>query len=210
MFDIFIAYKGEVKTLPVNPEELNIERPSNNDNAEVIGLGEINIIKKPKLMAISIESFFPEDDDPQEYIDYINEIYDAEEPCRIVNKEMELNMMCSIDNFEHSARAGEEGDRYYTLELQEWRDYSPKKVETSDSNKKPSKPSKKPAKRPEQPKKKTKTYKVKSGDCLWNIAKKYTGNGARWTELYKLNKAKIGSNPNLIYPGQVFNIPSGW
>ena len=58
MFDIFIAYKGEVKTLPVNPEELNIERPSNNDNAEVIGLGEINIIKKPKLMAISIESFF--------------------------------------------------------------------------------------------------------------------------------------------------------
>ena len=54
------------------------------------------------------------------------------------------------------------------------------------------------------------SYKVKSGDCLWNIAKKYTGNGARWTELYKLNKAKIGSNPNLIYPGQVFNIPSGW
>lgn len=52
------------------------------------------------------------------------------------------------------------------------------------------------------------TYTVKSGDSLWAIAKKLLGNGARYTEIYELNKSIIGSNPNLIYPGQTFTIPS--
>lgn len=50
------------------------------------------------------------------------------------------------------------------------------------------------------------TYTVKRGDCLWNIAKKYYGNGALYTKIYNANKNKI-SNPNLIYVGQVFVIP---
>lgn len=52
------------------------------------------------------------------------------------------------------------------------------------------------------------TYTVKSGDCLWNIAKKFLGNGARYMEIYNANKSIIGSNPNLIYPGQILTIPS--
>lgn len=48
---------------------------------------------------------------------------------------------------------------------------------------------------------------VKSGDCLWNIAKKQLGNGADYTKIYNLNKDKI-KNPNLIYPGQVLTLPS--
>ena len=52
-----------------------------------------------------------------------------------------------------------------------------------------------------------KTYTVVRGDCLWNIAKRYLGNGARYTEIYNLNKDKIQS-PNLIYPGQVLILPT--
>lgn len=52
------------------------------------------------------------------------------------------------------------------------------------------------------------TYTVKSGDSLWAIAKKLLGNGSRYTEIYELNKSIIGSNPNLIYPGQTFTIPA--
>ncbi|MCC8136398.1 MAG: LysM peptidoglycan-binding domain-containing protein, partial [Ruminococcus sp.] len=52
------------------------------------------------------------------------------------------------------------------------------------------------------------TYTVKSGDCLWNIAKKYYGSGSKYTVIYNANKSVIGSNPNLIYPGQVLTIPS--
>ena len=52
------------------------------------------------------------------------------------------------------------------------------------------------------------TYTVKSGDCLWNIAKKFLGNGSRYQEIYEANKSIIGKNPNLIYPGQTLTIPS--
>lgn len=50
------------------------------------------------------------------------------------------------------------------------------------------------------------TYTVKKGDCLWNIAKKFYGNGALYTKIYDANTNKI-ANPNLIYVGQVFVIP---
>lgn len=50
-------------------------------------------------------------------------------------------------------------------------------------------------------------YTVVKGDYLIKIAQKLLGDGRRWREIYKLNRAKIGDNPNLIYPGQVFLIP---
>lgn len=53
-----------------------------------------------------------------------------------------------------------------------------------------------------------KTYTVVSGDSLWKIAQKILGDGSRWREIYDLNKDTIGSNPNLIYPGQVYNLPA--
>lgn len=51
-----------------------------------------------------------------------------------------------------------------------------------------------------------KYHTVKKGDCLWNIAKAYYGNGAMYTKIYEANKSII-KNPNLIYPGQKFLIP---
>lgn len=51
------------------------------------------------------------------------------------------------------------------------------------------------------------TYTVKSGDSLWAIAKRYYGSGALYTKIYEANRDIIGSNPNLIYPGQVLTIP---
>lgn len=50
------------------------------------------------------------------------------------------------------------------------------------------------------------TYTVVSGDCLWNIAKKFYGSGAQYVKIYNANK-NIIKNPNLIYPGQVLTIP---
>ena len=50
------------------------------------------------------------------------------------------------------------------------------------------------------------TYTVVKGDCLWNIAKRFYGNGAKYTLIYNANKGII-KNPSLIYPGQVLTIP---
>jgi murein DD-endopeptidase MepM/ murein hydrolase activator NlpD len=48
------------------------------------------------------------------------------------------------------------------------------------------------------------TYTVKPGDNLSKIAQRY---GISWKDLYNANKNVIGSNPNLIYSGQKYNIP---
>ncbi|MCC5614781.1 LysM peptidoglycan-binding domain-containing protein [Nostoc sp. CHAB 5836] len=45
------------------------------------------------------------------------------------------------------------------------------------------------------------------GDSLFYLAKIFCGNGNKWPEIYKRNKGTIGSNPNLIKPGQRLYIP---
>ncbi|PID57927.1 MAG: peptidoglycan-binding protein LysM [Ignavibacteriae bacterium] len=52
-------------------------------------------------------------------------------------------------------------------------------------------------------------YTVVRGDHLWGIAKKkeHYGNGFAWPMIYNANRDKI-SNPDLIYPKQVFKVPN--
>ncbi|WP_155374489.1 LysM peptidoglycan-binding domain-containing protein [Catellatospora vulcania] len=48
------------------------------------------------------------------------------------------------------------------------------------------------------------TYKVKSGDTLWDIAAQYYGDGRQYTKIAKANNI---ANPNLINVGVVLKIP---
>ncbi len=49
-----------------------------------------------------------------------------------------------------------------------------------------------------------KSYTVVKGDCLWTIAVRAYGDGYKWTEIAKANNL---TNPDLIYPGNVFVLP---
>ncbi len=51
-------------------------------------------------------------------------------------------------------------------------------------------------------------YTVQRGDTLWGIAQKFLGNGSRWPEIFRASTLRSG-DPNLIYPGEVVNIPIG-
>lgn len=53
-------------------------------------------------------------------------------------------------------------------------------------------------------------YTVKAGDTLYGITKAHNGDASlnNWKPLYEANKAIIGINPDLIFPGQVFSLPS--
>jgi LysM repeat protein len=53
----------------------------------------------------------------------------------------------------------------------------------------------------------TRTHTVQSGDTLAAIAQRYYGFASDWRYLYKVNKSEI-SDPNLIYVGQVLNVPA--
>lgn len=49
-------------------------------------------------------------------------------------------------------------------------------------------------------------YTVKPGDNLWDIAKSHMGDGSKWPDIYKMNQDVVGSNPNLIHPGDQLNL----
>jgi len=51
------------------------------------------------------------------------------------------------------------------------------------------------------------TTTVSRGDSLWRISQLTYGAGTRYATIYKANREQI-RNPNLIYPGQTFVIPS--
>lgn len=52
------------------------------------------------------------------------------------------------------------------------------------------------------------TYTVVKGDSLSRIAKRFYGSANKWRKLYDANRQTVGSNPDLIKPGQVLTIPA--
>lgn len=51
------------------------------------------------------------------------------------------------------------------------------------------------------------TTTVSRGESLWRISQRMLGGGQRYAVIYRANKEQI-RNPNLIYPGQVFVLPT--
>ncbi len=49
---------------------------------------------------------------------------------------------------------------------------------------------------------------VQPGNSLWRIARRTLGEGLAYTVIYDANKNQI-RNPDLIYPGQIFQVPKG-
>ncbi|MCH8809305.1 MAG: LysM peptidoglycan-binding domain-containing protein, partial [Proteobacteria bacterium] len=48
---------------------------------------------------------------------------------------------------------------------------------------------------------------VQPGNSLWRIARRVYGQGVRYSVIYRANQERIG-DPDLIYPGQIFIVPS--
>lgn len=219
---LMIQFNGKNLTIPINPEQLTITNSADNEDINIIGLGKATRKGEPGLEKLTIESFFPGAHTyfytgvtPKTCVNFIKEIWNTENKNNNVAKlvtlglPLDLNMYFVIENFEYDHKAGEEEDIYFKLEIKKYVPYGVKTVKvslsglaaaraTSTSNANATGGTN------------LKTYTVVKGDCLWNITRAATGNGARWRELYNINKAVIGSNPNLIYPGQVLTLPSGW
>ena len=217
-YGIALIIEGREVNLPVLPAKLKVTSPGKNETTTVLELGEILRLRKKGLRTVAWDSFFPvhaapyvtgQITTPIEIVKAIQAARDTLSPIRflITGTDLDINVRMGIETFDYEERSGELGDLYYSIKLSEWKDHSPRKIVLPPE---PAKPAQ--AKEPERPGKPPaaatkKTYTVKSGDCLWNIAKKFYGKGSDYTKIYNANKATIGKNPNLIYAGQVLTIP---
>lgn len=50
------------------------------------------------------------------------------------------------------------------------------------------------------------TYRVRRGDCLWSIAGELAGDSRLWPAVYADNRAVIGADPDLIWPGEIIRV----
>ena len=179
--------------LPVNPESFAFTEKHNNTSVNVNSIGEVNLLGKRDLKTGTISSHFPKRDRnyannsgrqaPYTYINKLLSWKSSGKPVQLIITGTKINFQVTIETLKYGEQDGT-GDVYYDLTLKEYRAVEIKKTKL----------------------KKTKTYTVKSGDCLWNIAKRFYGNGAQYTKIYNANRGKI-KNPNLIYPGQKLTIP---
>lgn len=209
--------------LPIAPQKLTVKIKGNNKTLTLINEGDINFLRAPGLTEITFDAVLPMLGQysfangyrrPDSYLNKLESLMTGKEPFRFLVSRVspsgrllyDTNMKVSLENYTVTEDATKGPDVTVSITLKQYISYSTKTVTVV----KP-KPEKKPVvqqkkKRETSSAPKVTTYTVKSGDCLWNIAKKYYGNGAQYTKIYNANKGKI-KNPNLIYPGQVLTIP---
>lgn len=201
---------------PVLPEKITVSYGSNNDKLRVCGVGEVTIIQDSDAAVLKFESFFPKTyfsgcdykniPDPTAAVSKIKAMKESNKPIRFtITGGMGVSMYCTIEDFETWEDGGDVGTIYYSIKLKEYRKTTIRQIKVNVSTKKAkisSTSSRTDSSLSAQ------TYTVVKGDCLWNIAKKFYGSGAKYTIIYNANKGVIGGNPNLIYPGQVLTIPA--
>lgn len=221
MYAIFFDYDNNTYRLPVNPEEIETNTVQANQKYEILKLGQIVIPTHMDLIEYSFEVELPHEQ--LHYVETSNSFKDADYYLRLLNKwrkELkpvrfiasngigdDINTLVLIEELSIVEKAGEEGDKYISFNLLEYRPYGKKSAVISTTINPTFAIVKQDESKQEVNPKANDYHVVQSGDSLYAIAKKYYGNGNQYTKIADANKDKV-KNPALIYPGQKLAIPS--
>ena len=214
--------------LPIAPPKLTVKINNANETVTLINEGEINILKKAELTDIEFECRIPQEKYPfavyksgfkgaDYFLDYFESLKTSKKPFQFIvcrkrptgKRLFDTNIKVSMEDYKITEDAKNGFDILVKIKLKQWRDYGTKTVNISFNMEKPKasvEPQREATTSPAPAA--AQTYTVVKGDCLWNIAKKFYGNGSKYSIIYNANKSVIGGNPNLIYPGQVLTIPA--
>lgn len=233
-YDFYFKIGSRLLTLPITPPDLKIKIGSNNKVVTLINEGDINILKSPSLTEFKFEARFPMrkypySRDPLPFENYLNTFTTLKTEktpfvFSVVRRTPNgkgtwgTSRKVSLEELEVKESVEEGDDVLITFTLKEYKDYGVKKIKvpslppitTSTSNKSRGTDNKNTA---------SQNYTIKSGDCLWNISKRFYGSGAKWKTIYEANKTVIentakkyrngkgSSNGHWIYPGTKITIP---
>lgn len=225
-YNFYFADGSDVLTFPITPGELSISVGSNNKVVNLINEGDINVLKSPSLTEVEFEARFPMRQYPyarqfsnfETYWNKFKELKEKKKSFRFIvarttpngSRTWDTNILVALEDFSLKESADEGDDVLISFKLKQYKEYGVKtvKLPVKQQAAKPTTTSTSNTPRNDDTKPKLPTtYTVKSGDCLWNIAKNFYGNGAKYPKIHEANKSKI-KNPNIIHTGQVLTIPA--
>ena len=218
--EIYLGTDNDKIRFPVVPPSIGVNRSNNIDTESVIKFGEVPIFNGTSLKTIEFTSFFPNQEysfcdytgfmKPYEFSEKIQKWMYEGKPLRIIVTDSPTNMQCLIQQFDTVEQDGTR-DLYFTLNLLEYRPIEVPSL--SGSNTSSNSNNTQNTSRPNDTNNSTtntqKIHKVVKGDCLYDIAKKYYGNGNLYTKIKEANKTKYPSlaNSNIIYTSWELIIP---
>lgn len=211
--------------LPVPPGKLQIKINNANDTVTLMNEGQVNLLKKAGLTDIEFECLIPQVKYPfavykkgfkkaSYFLNYFEKLKKNRKPFQFIvsrytpdgKRLFGTNIRVSMEDYTITEEVKEGPDLKVKIKLKQYRDYGTKTVKIKKKKKKAV--AKKTRETDNSPAPASaQSYTVVKGDCLWNIAKRFYGNGSLYTVIYNANQGVIGGNPNLIYPGQVLTIP---
>ena len=213
--------------LPVAPSKLSISIDNKNKTMVLINEGEINVLKKAGLTDISFTALLPQTKYPfavykngfqkaDAFLDKLEQLKTSQKPFQFIVSRtypngkllFDTNIKVSLEDYKILEDTKNGFDVNVEIKLKQYRDYGTKTVNVTIKQSKPvaTVQNTRPAETSPAPKVTPKTHKVVKGDTLWGIAKKYYGDGSKYTKILEANKGVL-TNPNVIYPGQVLALP---
>lgn len=226
--DIYLTLleTGDRFQFPMLPEKVSIRVANEFANYQVMSCGEVQVPSGTSLDVISWSGMFPgwsRNNHPYtkewkpileciKWIENLKSKAGTTKKCRLLITESNINIDVYLQSFNGSYEGGL-GDFHYDISLIQGRDLyvSSSPVDLSESFLNLNEVE--VVERPETAS--SDTYTVVKGDCLWAIAQRFLGSGARYGEIYTANQSTIdsatgiyGASKYTIYPGQVFTIPS--
>lgn len=196
---------GQELTLPVTPASYPMAMGRAVETLDMAETGQISLPGLRSLFDEAIEGFFPARlypfcapgavADPQYYIGLLTQWSEAAQVCRYIVSGTGINVPVLLGPLSYGEEDGS-NDVRYTIPLREYRYLEDAVVEETGNTDRPVEPAAEP--------KTAERYTVEAGDCLWTICRRVYGDGAL---AYQLATANNIANPDLIYPGQVLDLP---
>lgn len=196
-----LSFNNQAKIIyfPVLPEKIEIGDGQNSKSYTTEALGEINVIKSPKLTVFKFESEFPAQvypyvtqpqylKPPYEYVADIKTWMATKRPVRFIyaGQSFDINEAVSIESFDWKEVAGTGGDIEFSIILKKYIFYAAQRVTTATDASGQTVLIKEPPKRLDE-RVRPETYTLKPGDNLWIVARRVLGDETRHKEIQKLN-----------------------
>ena len=202
--EIYLGTDDDKIRFPVVPPSIGVNRNNNIDTESVIKFGEVPIFNGTSLKTIELTSFFPNQEysfcdytgfmKPYEFSDKIQKWMYEGKPLRVIVTDSPTNMQCLVQQFDTVEQDGTR-DLYFTLNLLEYRPIEVPNLSSNNtsSNSNNAQNASRPSEANNNSSNQQKTHKVVRGDTLYDIAKKYYGNGNLYPKIKEANKTKYPS-----------------